>query len=350
MNTTQPLWNTTQQLWNTTQPQWMSNNTDESGILYSYTLKSDNSRYVIWSLETDFSLLSFESYWIAYAAIIFGGLVLIHSYIINMGRKMNAVRLLSDLAALFCVVYAGLFLLSANQQNKTKTAIALDLCGYGLIGIGIQLCDAYMFVNRYRAITKISKLKQWVTHIYIIFIMITPYYSIYTFLPLFVDMNLQPDPVNAIYVLNSWVTIGYNLYFTYEFSRIGYHFIQKSKQLNSNSSTSKGLKRIVILSLCHCLTSSVANALIYFSDTFQTFYFDSSMYNLMLVFGIHFFFNFKIESSYCVKLVQNNRRRIESRYSSENSPGTYKSKKLRHVQISCTPSVQNSSTPLYEGI
>lgn len=193
-------------------------------VLYSYTLKSDDLRYILWSLVIDFNFLSSIS---SYIAIIFGGLVLIHSYIINMGKKINAVRLISDLAALCCLLCGGIFILSANRPNKTKTAIAFDLFGYGFLSIGLQLCDAYMFLNRYKAITKFSKSKLRMTYIYIIFIIIIPYYSVYVFMPIFLDMNSQPVFYTVVYTINLWATVGYNLYFTYEFSRLGYYFAQK---------------------------------------------------------------------------------------------------------------------------
>lgn len=272
----------------------MGNYTDDEGIIYSYTLESDNLRYIRWQSVTDFSSFQDVSYWTAYTSIIFGVLVLIHSSIINK-KRLNSVRLASDLSACFSIVYGALFLISAYRPNKTKTAIAWDLLSYGLCTCGIQLCDAYLFINRYRAVAKVSNLERWTTHAYISFVIVLPYYSTLTFLPLFIDMNEEAS-VNletTLLEINSLGTIIYNLYFTALFSYLADSFTRKVK--------SRLLKWIIIKSLFHCVTSSIANILVDTSAIFNTFYFDSNMYNIMIVFGIHFLFNYKIESSIHVR-------------------------------------------------
>lgn len=300
---------------NTTQVQGMSNYTDDGGIVYSYTLESDNSRYVLWSLVLNFSELTYVSFWVAYASIIFGGLVLLHSYIINK-RNMNFVRFVADMSAFCSIIFAMTFLVSAIRPNKTKTAIAWDLFATGFCTIGIQLCDAYLFFNRYRAVAvnKMSKEHQRGTHLYIILVIVLPYYSTVTFLPLFADMNNNVvfiDFGKYVYIINTWGTILYDVYFTVLFSYLAYICIQKS---NSFARRSNDVEWIIFKSLCHCVTSTVANALIYFSETYTTFLFDSSMYNIMIVFGIHFFFNFKIEKWSFMKQLLGNRNVRSEKY------------------------------------
>jgi hypothetical protein len=280
----------------------MDNYSNSDGIIYSYNLKSDSSSYVMFSLVLDFSLLTYASYWVAYASIVFGSLVLVHSTIINK-RNMNFVRFVSDISAFFSIVYAIMFLISAYRPNKTKTAIAWDLCSIGLCQIAIQMCDSYLFVNRYRKIRRMSNLERWVTHIYIFIVIVLPYHTAIIFLPFAVDMNsdnarLVGDGFRSkLRQIEMWGTIVYNTYFTLVFSYIGYTFV-KSTNRRSNS-----LKWIIIKSLCHCVTSSIATTLVYFSYVNGNFFFDYNMYNMMIVFGIHFLFNFKIEDTYFVRLL-----------------------------------------------
>jgi hypothetical protein len=101
----------------------MNNYTDD-GIVYSYTLKSDDSRYVQWSKTFDISLLYQDLFdLVPYASVIFGGLVLIHSAIINK-RKMTFVRFVSDLSAL-CLSLS--FSLSFSLSLSLSLSVSLYL-------------------------------------------------------------------------------------------------------------------------------------------------------------------------------------------------------------------------------
>jgi hypothetical protein len=283
----------------------MNNYSNNNDIKYSYSLKSDNSRYVMFSLVSDFSLLTYASYWVAYASIVFGSSVVIHSSIINK-RNTNFVRFVTDISAFFSVVFAIMFLISAYRPNKTKTAVAWDLCSIGLCQIAIKMCDSYLFVNRYRAIRRMSNLERWVTHIYIFVLIALPYHTAVMFLPFSVDLNndnarlLNGGFRSRLRAIQTWGTIAYNIYFTLVFSYIGYTFAKKMINQRSNS-----IKWIIIKSLCHCVTSSVATILVYFSHANGNFFFDYNMYNMMIVFGIHFLFNFKIEYTSFARLLTN---------------------------------------------
>jgi hypothetical protein len=307
-------------------------------IKYSYTLESDNARYVLFGRVYDFSLLTYVSYWVAYASVIFGVLVLIHSHAINK-RNMNFVRYASDLSAFFSVIFSVMFLISAYRPNKTKTAIAWDLCAVGVSQVTIQLCDSYLFVNRYRAIRKMHRFEQWFTHLYIFVVIALPYNLTSIFLPLFINTNdVRFDKLREkIRDAEIWGTIAYNIYFTLCFAGIGYSFIRKTNQQSNN------LKWIVIKSLCHCVTSSIANILLFYSNP-DTYFFDYAMYNMMIMFGIHFLFNFKIEHSSLMrrlfvkkisKLELSNSRRSEiynNRMIQRNLNLSTKSKKIVHVK------------------
>lgn len=228
--------------------------------------------------------------------------MLIHSFFINR-RILHFVRCVSDLSAFFSIIFAILFLISAYRPNKTKTAIAWDLFDYGISSVVIQLCDAYMFLNRYRAVKKMPKWEQQAVHLYIILVTVIPYYTTITFLPFFFDVNndmVYARYCSAVFLVMLWGTIAFNIHFTFVFSYLGYDLIQKN---NRSCRQTNNVKWIIFKSLCHCVTSSIVNGLVYFSYTYNTFYFDSIMYNMVIVFGIHFFFNFKIESSSFMRLL-----------------------------------------------
>lgn len=122
----------------------ISNNTDDGmnfwsdgyyHINYSYSLPSDNFRFVRWSYFYDFNLdtdvSGFSTMKISgYVSIAFGVLILIQSFMMNKGR-INFVRFASDMSAACSVIFARMYLLSSDRINRTKTAIAWNFCAYG---------------------------------------------------------------------------------------------------------------------------------------------------------------------------------------------------------------------------
>lgn len=208
-------------------------------------------------------------------------------------------RFVSDSAACCCIGQAATYLISAHRQNLTKTAICWNLFGNGVFGDGMQLLDTLLFISRYRAVTTMSNLKLWLTCLWIGIVILLPYYSTVTFLPLFINTNAVPEFNTYAFFVTSFGTILYNVYYTYEFTVLMYGYI---KNMITHSDT---LKMIVIKSLIHCITSSIANSLLYCSGTYLTFYFDSMIFNMMILSGIHFLFNFKIESMFQFRIFPN---------------------------------------------
>jgi hypothetical protein len=100
----------------------MSNHTDDGmnhyggsddyyHINYVYSLPTDNSRFVRWSFIYDFNLginaSGFSSIKVsAYISIAFGIIVLIQSFMMNQGKKMNFVRFASEFSAACSIVFA----------------------------------------------------------------------------------------------------------------------------------------------------------------------------------------------------------------------------------------------------
>jgi hypothetical protein len=271
---------------------------DWNNFTYAYTIPSDNFRFVQWSTVYNFNqdtdASGFSSMKVsAYVSIAFGVLVLIHSFMMNKEKGMNFVRFASEISAACSVIFAVMYLISSYRLNRTKTALAWDFCAYGICSLGIQLSDAFTFLNRYRAVTKISNWKLWATQIYIVFVMVLPSYSTVLFLPLFLDMNSNVGAYYGLYtyIIVLWGTIGYNLYFTLEFLKLA-HELNKKQRGFTHINT---LQWVIYKNLIHCATSSFANIMVYF-----VLCFDAIMYNMVIVFGIHFLFNYKIENSFMV--------------------------------------------------
>jgi hypothetical protein len=283
---------------------------DDYYIRYAYNLPSDNSRFVSWNSHHDFTRDitatggSLMRVW-AYISIAFGVLVLIHSFIINR-RRMHFVRIASDVSAASCAVYGIMYLTSSYRPNRTKTCIAWDLCAYGLCSLGIQLSDAYIFLNRYRAVTKVSDWKLWATHFYIILVTIIPYYSAVFLLPFFIDMNSALGLLiyNRTLIVDIWGTVLFNVFYTFEFLHLAYKLNKKQKNFSKETTN---IKWIIYKSLIHCSTSSIANIRkkrkVEFNHTSPTFHviYSTFLFNIILVCGIHFLFNYKIENSCLVK-------------------------------------------------
>jgi hypothetical protein len=302
-------------------------------ITYAYTIPSDNSRFVRWSFVYDFGLdtnaSGFSSMKVsAYISIAFGVLVILQSFMMNK-RRTNFVRFASDMSAACSIIFAVIYLISSYQLNRTKTALAWDFCASGICSLGIQLTDAYTFLSRCKAVTKFPKWKLYFTHIYIVLVIVLPNYSTLFFLPLFLDMNSTIGAYFGQYafMIVLWGTIGYNLYFTAEFLYLAHDLNKKQTPFTENQN---GLKCIIYKNLVHCATSSIANIILYYYSPFNVI-----MFNMVIVFGIHFLFNYKIENSCVVTRVLDSKM-LQTSKSSGNSPLVQTSKLSGKSSIAST--------------
>jgi hypothetical protein len=109
-----------------------------------------------------------------------------------------------------------------------------------------------------------------------------------------------------------WSTISYNLYFTAEFLYLAHDLNKKQTPFTENQN---GLKFIIYKSLVHCATSSIANIILYYYPPFNVI-----MFNMVIVFGIHFLFNYKIENSCVVTRVLDSQMFRTSRSSGNSTP------------------------------
>lgn len=277
----------------------VGNATDDLQSPYSaYSLPSDSSRFVAFSFNFDRDTLNPLYRIPAFTSIAFGLFILIHSAFLHK-REVNFVRFCCDFAALNMCLAAALTFLALYKPNATKLVLCLYVFGTGTCAYCIQLCDMYMFYNRLLAVTKIPKWKRVFTHIYIYAIITGPYYSLYLWIPLFYDLNSDGYYLSYfLLALNAWGTIVFNVYFTFEFIYVLYS-IYYEKDFSSGS-PNRTITLIVIKSLLHFLTSTVANLLYSYHYIFNvdeiTFWF---FYNMVICFGLHFFFNVKNDEFIC---------------------------------------------------
>lgn len=177
----------------------------------------------------------------------------------------------------------------------TSLVVCTDVVATGFCSLFIELCDIYIFYNRLLAVTKMSTWKKHFTYFYIYVVIIGPYYSSYAWLALFYDLNSNNYIVTTyLTALNAWSNIAYNLWFTFEFVYILYNIYGGKK--NTSGTSDRKIQSVVIKSLCHFVTSTIANLMYiyyyYFLPDSLTF---SFFYNITICAGLHFFFNVKID-------------------------------------------------------
>jgi hypothetical protein len=271
----------------------IGNVTDDYHSPFSaYSLPSDTSRFISYSFQFDSSSLNPLYRIPAFVSIGFGFFILIHSAILHK-REMHFVRFCTDFAAFNMCLAATLTFVAVYRPNATKSALTIYVFGTGFCAQGIQLCDMYMFYNRLLAVTKIPPWKKFFTYFYIYAIITGPYYSSYVWFPLFYDLNSNGSYLSVFLLsLNAWGNLAFNTYFTFEFVYVLYN-IYGEKDFSSGSSN-RNITLIVIKSLLHFVTSSLANLLysfyyIFYVDEITSWFF----YNMAICFGLHFFFNVK---------------------------------------------------------
>jgi hypothetical protein len=260
-----------------------------------YTLPSDNSRFVLFSLPFEMGAIDPYNWYIEIGlfSIAFGVFILLHSAFINK-RRMHSIRLCCDICAFSMIFFSVLVFITAYRPNPTKAVVAMDVFATGIFSMVIQLCDAYIFYNRLKAVTIIPIWKRQISFIYIFGIVIFPYYSSYLWLPLFYDMN-SDNYIVLIYLieLNAWAFLAFEVYYLGEFIYVLFNMYGRKDDTDGRSSV---IKIVIIKSFCHFSTSATANLLyIYWNQFLADALVYTLIYNIAISFGLHFFFNFKIE-------------------------------------------------------
>jgi hypothetical protein len=236
-------------------------------------------------------------------------LILMHSTLINWKTPWRDVRVRTDIAASFTLL-SGIFLLSALATPTTTVwAVLIDFFYNGIFAIVIQLCDNYMFFNRYKAVAKPSMFQSVLVHGFIWLVLVLPWAVTFTIVPFFYDTNT--DFYTNVYYpytnyLYSYGTLAFNVYFTVQFGLILrklYRPIIAARSADeceeddriptSESSIARSISRMKVISiksLIHCVTSSVASVL--YTESPDAGY---PMYNIIIILGLHLLFNCKIE-------------------------------------------------------
>lgn len=203
---------------------------------------------------------------------------------------INTVMIITDGCALFTIFYGILLLTSVAHPNHTKSSVCYDFLENGFCQVIIQLFDNYIFVQQIEAIKKMPPWKKISIHLYIWIVLISMWAPAYLIVPFFYDTNSISfmKVYGTTLQIQLWGVIAYNFYFTLEFA-----FILKKIYSKSTIVETSKPKIIAIKSIIHCITSSIANVVYVFIPGIGL-----GLYNIIILAGIHFLFNYKIEKTY----------------------------------------------------
>jgi hypothetical protein len=237
-----------------------------------------------------------------YFLIVLCGVILMHSAHVH-GNKINSVRIYNDIAA-FLGILSGIFVLVAldKPEDLVRWAVDYDFWFSGFCLLGIQLCDNMLFLDRFRAVTTVPTWKLCLIYCWIWTVQVATWLPAYTIVPFFYDTNsLEFAYVFGISTLiNTWGSIAYNFYFTFEFSRLLLSSTVITFSVDDNNKIIRKWSRLEIIaikSIGHCITSSVATLSYYYGQYkgYSLYYYGFPTYPIIIVFGLHFWFNYKIE-------------------------------------------------------
>jgi hypothetical protein len=234
--------------------------------------------------------------------IVVAVLILVHSFVLHGRKCLNSTRVQTDIACHFALFTGLCYFISTSDANETNWAVTSKLLSSGLFSLPISLCDNYMFLSRLKAVKRFSKVKNISIHVYIYTILVATWLPFFTIVPIFTDTN-SSDCFHVYYNLDClWLagSLAYNFYFTVEFLLIlKVHLFNKE---NKNVDSKKFAKLIAIKSIGHAITSSIAHVLnfvlLFFTDTSSL---ATPVLNIILILGMHFWFNCDIEKSICLR-------------------------------------------------
>jgi hypothetical protein len=166
--------------------------------------------------------------------------------------------------------------------------------------------------------------------IYIWVMLVILWLPAYFIVPFFYDVNSVPfqDVYTITVQLQLFAAIAYNFYFTIEFGLILKSIYSKS---TIQGASLKKAKIIAIKSIIHCVTSSVANVVYVYVPVLG-----DALYNVLIIAGIHFLFNYKLErnNQYMINLYQSFR-------------GTKESLVVRNIKSSFMGGTNSKSTKIH---
>mmetsp|Transcript_26065 Transcript_26065/g.24906 ORF Transcript_26065/g.24906 Transcript_26065/m.24906 type:complete len:394 (+) Transcript_26065:206-1387(+) len=243
------------------------------------------------------------AFWVNVVIMIVASVILLHSAILHGKRYRGTIRMQTDVASIFTLLSSACYFIYYTYPNRGSFAIIQDLLISGLFQIPIQLCDRYMFLERLKAVTRVNRNKNILVHTYIYLILVATWIPFYTLVPIFTDTEGDAC-YSAYFVLNSIYLAGiltYNFYFTLEFVLIlrVHKLFEKRENIYLSG---RPAKVIAVKSIGHATTSSLASILKYaylFSNKNRNL--NIPIHNLIIILGLHIWFNISIESLRCFK-------------------------------------------------
>ena len=248
---------------------------------------------------------NFETLWIlCWTNVAVSGFVLVHSFLLH-GFKYNSVRTQTDIAAAASISSVIVLLRALQHPTRLQWAVLFDLFYNGVLSAVVQLCDAYMFYYRLMAVTKLSLTQRFLIQLYIWTLLILPWLPSQTVIPFFYNTNtpLYGHYSGILLNLVTVATILYNFYFTLRFMLILRSLLWKPTVGPSGVATPVSplgllmnnsiVKVVALKSIGHCITSSVAA--VTESPVFPPGI-NNVCFNLIIVVGMHFWFNYTNDS------------------------------------------------------
>ena len=249
------------------------------------------SAYSFVYVPADFARSYFDALIAAIAISIF---VLVHSLSLH-GRNYSSVRIQTDLAA-FSLLAAGIIFLPTGylvNPYAENSIFVFDFIFIGFFPLVVQLCDNYMFYSRLRAVTKVPLWKRYAFHLYIVIILCSSWFPLYSFVPFIWNVNTKSSiyAYSIMLPIQVWGTVAYNFYFTFEFAIILRNISNgKGCQTDTLKRTANLRALISIKSIMHCISSSVASLVYLYYPVLG-----APIYIIIIVLGMHFLFNSKVE-------------------------------------------------------
>lgn len=231
-------------------------------------------------------------------ALIFGGVVLLHSFYLHR-FKFHTVRICSDLAALSMMAEASLFYSCLAQNCSTgQVAIRYNFSGNAVFGLICQLCDNYITFARYSIVSGgASTIHGIFAFLYVFIFLVLSWWLFFTIFPFFYDMN-SDEWIYWQLVFATWVN--FITYLVYNFSYLAL-VIRIILQIQSSTTIPNERKRkltaLSIRAMCHTCFSVIGIFLYSFYIPFGIL-----EQNIFITAGIHIFLNWNFKLSFFNKV------------------------------------------------
>lgn len=255
------------------------------------------------------------NFWgLTYFQIAISALILAHSVYINWNKrkKYTFTRRAAEVAAATGLIAGVLTIICDKHPTPVVMTLVYDVLLSAGCSFFVQICDNFIVLERTKAIRNVPKWEDWLVKLFIGLVLFVPWWPVYWLIPFFCNVNegnMTEFPVygNKICCIGN---IFFNAYYTFRFSRTLY--LVSSKATSTDTRQTKRVKIIAIKSIIHCCTSCFANIwadFVQLPDISSGF----TIYSIIIIIGLHFLFNFKIEN---LLLGATNAKRLQTNASS----------------------------------